>query len=68
LPFSFSLSYATSLQDTIPNNIIMYHRFGESKYPSTNITVEQLESHLNYLVEQNFRFTQASDLLDPEQQ
>jgi peptidoglycan/xylan/chitin deacetylase (PgdA/CDA1 family) len=46
----------------------MYHRFGESKYPSTNITVEQLESHLNYLVEQNFRFTQASDLLDPEQQ
>ena len=46
----------------------MYHRFGESKYTSTNITVEQLESHLNYLVEQNFRFTQASDLLDPEQQ
>jgi peptidoglycan/xylan/chitin deacetylase (PgdA/CDA1 family) len=46
----------------------MYHRFGESKYPSTNISVEQLESHLNYLVEQNFRFTQASDLLDPEQQ
>ena len=46
----------------------MYHRFGESKYPSTNITVEQLESHLNYLVEQNFRFTQASDLLDPELQ
>ena len=46
----------------------MYHRFEESKYPSTNITVEQLESHLNYLVEQNFRFTQASDLLDPELQ
>ncbi|MDA1350269.1 MAG: polysaccharide deacetylase family protein [Proteobacteria bacterium] len=46
----------------------MYHRFGETKYPSTNITVEQLESHLNYLVEQNYRFIQASDLLDPEQQ
>ena len=45
----------------------MYHRFGETKYPSTNITVEQLESHLNYLVEQNYRFIQASDLLDPEQ-
>ena len=46
----------------------MYHRFGETKYPSTNITVEQLESHLNYLVEQNYRFIQASDLLDLEQQ
>ena len=46
----------------------MYHRFGETKYPSTNITVEQLESHLNYLVEQNYRFIQAGDLLDPEQQ
>jgi hypothetical protein len=46
----------------------MYHRFGETKYPTTNITVKQLERHLNYLVEQNYRFIQASDLLDPEQQ
>lgn len=26
--------------------VLMYHRFGESKYPSTNITVEQFEAHL----------------------
>ena len=45
----------------------MYHRFGETKYPSTNITEEQLDSHLNYLMEQNYRFIQASDLLDPNQ-
>ena len=45
----------------------MYHRFGETKYPSTNITEEQLDSHLNYLIEQNYRFIQASDLLDPSQ-
>ena len=32
----------------------MYHRFGETKYPSTNITEEQLDSHLNYLMEQKF--------------
>ena len=45
----------------------MYHRFGETKYPSTNITEEQLDSHLTYLMEQNYRFIQASDLLDPNQ-
>jgi len=26
--------------------VIMYHRFGESQYPSTNIRLEQLEAHI----------------------
>ena len=26
--------------------IIMYHRFGEGKYPSTNTTIEQIEDHI----------------------
>ena len=26
--------------------VLMYHRFGESNYPSTNVTLEQFESHL----------------------
>ena len=29
--------------------VIMYHRFGESKYPSTNITLEQFEAHIQEL-------------------
>lgn len=44
----------------------MYHRFGESKYPSTNTTKEQLEEHLSYLTENNFDFIFARDLLKPE--
>ena len=44
----------------------MYHRFGEVKYPSTNIKVDQLESHLNYLKDQNFEFIYAKDLLFPD--
>ena len=32
----------------------MYHRFGENKYPSTNIREEQLVSHLEYLKDQGF--------------
>lgn len=29
--------------------IIMYHRFGEDRYPSTNIRIEQLEAHIREL-------------------
>ena len=29
--------------------VIMYHRFGESRYPSTNVTIEQFEAHLGEL-------------------
>ena len=61
--FPISISYATSVNDTIPNNILMYHRFGENKYPSTNIREEQLVSHLEYLKDQGFNFILARDLL-----
>lgn len=26
--------------------ILLYHRFGDARYPSTNVTVEQLEAHI----------------------
>ena len=29
--------------------IIMYHRFGEAAYPSTNVTLDQFESHIREL-------------------
>ncbi len=29
--------------------IIMYHRFGEGKYPSTNITLDQIDDHIREL-------------------
>ncbi len=29
--------------------VLMYHRFGEGKYPSTNITIEQFEAHIKEL-------------------
>ena len=34
-----------------PNHavIFIYHRFGENNYPSTNVTIEQFESHLREL-------------------
>ena len=26
--------------------VVMYHRFGETRYPSTNVTIEQFEAHI----------------------
>ncbi|MDC1381939.1 polysaccharide deacetylase family protein [Candidatus Puniceispirillum sp.] len=34
--------------------ILMYHRFGENKYPSTNIRLDQFETHLEKLVDGNY--------------
>ena len=31
--------------------VVMYHRFGESDYPSTNIRLEQFEAHIRELTE-----------------
>jgi len=34
--------------------VLMYHRFGETKYPSTNIQLEQFETHLEILANGNY--------------
>ena len=38
----------TSLANNIKNSavILMYHKFDTPKYPSTNVTLNQLNSHL----------------------
>ncbi|MFQ5328438.1 MAG: polysaccharide deacetylase family protein [Thermodesulfobacteriota bacterium] len=35
--------------------IFMYHRFGEERYPATNIRLNQFEAHLNHLDEGGYR-------------
>ena len=34
--------------------VLMYHRFGEDRYPSTSIRIEQFEAQLEYLKEQQY--------------
>ena len=34
-------------------SVIMYHRFGDSRYPSTNITKEQFSRHIKELLNLN---------------
>ena len=42
---------------------LVYHRVGDSKYPSTNVSVEEFEAHLQYLKQQNFRVLTMSDAI-----
>jgi len=34
--------------------VFMYHKFGISKYPSTNVTINQLDSHINELIKSKY--------------
>ncbi|RLF03702.1 MAG: hypothetical protein DRJ64_08015 [Thermoprotei archaeon] len=43
--------------------IFMYHRFGNDRYPSTNITIEQFEKHLEYIEKNNFNIWPLSKII-----
>lgn len=34
---------------------LMYHHFGDTRYPSTNIRLEQFEQHLQFIEQNNFK-------------
>ena len=47
--FSIFLLWLTFSPTAVAENsavIIMYHRFGENNFPSTNINIEQFEQHI----------------------
>lgn len=44
--------------------VFMYHRFGESKYPSTNIKPEQFEAHLSYLEKNGYNVWSLSKIVN----
>ncbi|MFC3050306.1 polysaccharide deacetylase family protein [Kordiimonas pumila] len=41
--------------------VLLYHRFGEDEYPSTNIRLEQLENHIRLLKQGGYHFMSLSD-------
>ena len=43
--------------------VLMYHRFGEDRYPSTNIRIEQLEAQLDYLAGHGYTVVPLADVL-----
>ena len=59
-----SPALAQSAQDEVMHaSVLMYHRFNEQRYPSTNTTIEQLESHIAYLQDGGFNVMALSDII-----
>ncbi len=44
--------------------VIMYHRFGEPKYPSTNISISQFEAHLKELKSGGYAVLPLNEIID----
>ena len=44
--------------------ILMYHRFGESDYPSTNIRLEQFDAHLELLASGDYNVMALADIIN----
>ena len=55
-----------SLGDNPRKHVVgmVYHRFGENRYPSTNITLTTFEAHLQYLYDQKFKVLTLGEALD----
>jgi len=43
--------------------VFVYHRFGDARYPSTNISVEQFEKHLRYLKDNDYNVIPLSEIV-----
>ena len=42
----------------------VYHRFGDKRYPTTNVPLSDFENHLRYLKENNFQVLTLSQAMD----
>lgn len=44
-------------------HVLIYHRFGDSRYPSTNTSTEQLRAHFDFLRDNNYTVVKLDDLI-----
>ncbi len=59
---SISISQATNIKNSA--TVFMYHKFGVSKYPSTSVTIDQLESHINELKNGKYNILSLNFIVD----
>ena len=55
-----SFSYAKNIDDYGIISI-MYHRFEENKYPSTNIKIKDFKKHIDLIEKSKFKFISHSE-------
>ena len=59
---AFSQAGASEKQDYA--TVIMYHRFGERRYPTTNVSIEQFESHLEFIAQGDYTVAPLIDIIE----
>ena len=59
---SFSKIATAEKQDYA--TVIMYHRFGESRYPTTNVSIKQFEDHLKFINEGDYTVAPLIDIIE----
>ena len=45
-------------------SVFMYHRFGENKYPSTNVTEKQFLSHIDYVLKNKIKILSLEEIIE----
>jgi peptidoglycan/xylan/chitin deacetylase (PgdA/CDA1 family) len=64
LLFIFTLFESRAISNNIEDNgiiVLMYHRFEENKYPSTNIKIADFIKQIDLIRKNNFNFVNAND-------
>mgnify|MGYP001173432431 CR=1 FL=1 len=57
-----SISYASNIKNSA--TVFMYHKFGVAKYPSTSVTIDQLQSHINELTMEKYNILPLNFIID----
>ncbi|MCW9089628.1 MAG: polysaccharide deacetylase family protein [Gammaproteobacteria bacterium] len=61
----FLLILPLQAEEVVPHGVVlMYHRFEENRYPSTNIRMAQFRAQLDYLQQEGFTFWPLRRMLD----
>ncbi len=54
--------YASNIKNSA--TVFMYHKFGVDKYPSTSVTIDQLESHIKELTKPKYNILSLDFIVD----
>ncbi len=60
--FYFSIAYSSGIKNSA--TVFMYHKFGVSKYPSTSVTIDQLDSHIEELIKKKYSIKPLEFIVD----
>ena len=62
LCLNISTSYASNIKNSAV--IFMYHKFGVAKYPSTSVTIKQIDEHITEFSNKKYSLQSVEYIID----